>query len=94
MLFVLKNVVAMNYGDVPQPICCGVTLFHPHPCGADQRSALRSLTFPEREPASGHRKRIFRGALDCNRQLTNSRITIFSYILGHIGYFSISEDFL
>jgi len=34
---------------------CGVTLFHPHPCGADQRSALRSLMFPEREPASGHK---------------------------------------
>jgi len=36
----------VHYGDVPQPICCGVTLFHPHPCGADQRSALRSLMFP------------------------------------------------
>jgi len=24
----------VHYGKVPQSICCGVTLFHPHPCGA------------------------------------------------------------
>ena len=27
----------VHYGEVPQSICCGVTLFHPHPYGADPR---------------------------------------------------------
>jgi len=27
----------VHYGEVPQSICCGVSLFHPHPYGAAVR---------------------------------------------------------
>ncbi len=45
-LLTLGNKTLIHYCDVLLTICCGVTLFHPHPFGADPMSALRSLMFP------------------------------------------------
>jgi hypothetical protein len=42
----LGNRTLIHYCDVLLTNCCGVTLFHPHPCGADLMSALRILMFP------------------------------------------------
>ena len=41
-----SNRTLVHYCDVLLTICCGVTLFHPNPCGADLMSALRILMFP------------------------------------------------